>query len=70
MLGTKIAVLKVKKGSKKTDPCIFCGIKHQHGTPYSGHRVAHCVGNKVKQQVTLDDGEVVFKKDGYYLEEY
>ena len=42
-----LAILWRKKGSKESDPCIFCGNTHVHGTG-EGHRNSHCLQDSMK----------------------
>jgi len=50
----------------KTTPCPFCRKGHIHGIG-DGHRVPHCTDRRKKEAVTLDDGTVVYHKDGYII---
>src|SRR5215470_13618784 len=50
----------------KTTPCPFCRKGHIHGIG-DGHRVPHCTDRRKKEAVTLDDGTVVYHKDGYIV---
>lgn len=68
--GVNTAVLWRKKGSKKTDTCIFCGKKHTHGEG-EGHRVPHCINDdRLITLIEFKNGVVLNFKDGYILREY
>lgn len=55
-----------KKGQWVTQPCLFCGKKHGHGSG-EGHRVAHCIDTGKLLRIVLPDGRVVSHDRGYYL---
>lgn len=75
--GRKYPILWRKRGSKLTDTCLFCGIKHEHGKG-EGHRVSHCrdtIDNRgsftrVMSGYFASDESYFAPKDGYFIREY
>ena len=61
------AIIWRKKGEFVTDPCPFCGKRHEHGRFLDGHRIVHC--NKPLEFIA-SDGTLLESKDGYVIREY
>jgi len=69
--GHYFAVIKRQKGAILTDPCPFCGIKHEHGK-IEGHVFAHCDPKLIStMQVKEVDGIAYMPANyGYILRDY
>lgn len=63
--GKAYVVLRRKDEDSDTEPCPFCGLRHSHGSG-DGHRVAHCYGSDIRQEIQLD-GVTLRKRDGYIV---
>ncbi len=59
-----------KPGQGITEPCLFCGMSHIHGTG-EGHRVPHCSSNSSNilflPELIHEDGTVIKHDHGYIL---
>lgn len=64
--GRPYLVLERPNEQAKTEACPFCGRPHSHGTG-DGHRVGHCVGERMKDEVVALDGTRLRRDDGYVV---
>lgn len=70
--GWSFAVLWRDSEQSQTDVCPFCSKRHFHGVG-DGHRSAHCEkvwqknGEKIKSEVSAEDGTVLKQQDGYII---
>lgn len=62
--GLAYAVLWRDKERSLTDPCPFCGKRHQHGLT-DGHRGIHC--HKGSIMALSRDGTILLQERGYIL---
>jgi len=57
-----------RRGELRIDVCFFCGERHEHGRD-EGHRVAHCLPEKVNSAYDYHGTEITYK-DGYIIRDY
>lgn len=64
--GRAYLVLRRPAKDAETAKCPFCGDRHSHG-PGAGHVVSHCVGSRLKEEVTALDGTKLYRSHGYLI---